>query len=253
MAGNPVALNNVSNVEGTKTRIKTMQRLYKLGPYDQMSVLVKGGLDSAHAVARMGRNTFISKYGDALGGSTAANTIHGKALDVQAKAITLLAEHGLASYKVPMFMLPDEATREVEGIPEWSTLFGSLDLCKCEHCRSVYSPAAYLVDLLHFLKDRPSKISSKSVKDVLFDRRPDLGEIELTCENTSTPLPYVDLVNEILENAVSPFPLFPPSPSVPFILDPDLEDDLNEQKVLELALKDAFNPRVERSKKIATR
>ena len=30
-------------------------------------------------------------------------------------------------------------------------LFGSLDYCECEHCRSVLSPAAYLVDLLHFL------------------------------------------------------------------------------------------------------
>jgi len=25
----------------------------------------------------------------------------------------------------------------------------------------------------------------------------------LTCENTNTPLPYVDLVDEVLENAVS--------------------------------------------------
>jgi hypothetical protein len=43
-----------------------------------------------------------------------------------------------------------------------------------------------------------------SAKEILFKRRPDIGEIELTCENTNTPLPYVDLVNEVLENAVSP-------------------------------------------------
>ena len=36
-----------------------------------------------------------------------------------------------------------------------------------------------------------------------FSRRPDLGEIELTCKNTNTELPYVDLVLEILETAVA--------------------------------------------------
>ena len=29
-------------------------------------------------------------------------------------------------------------------------LFGSLDFCECDHCRSVLSPAAYLVDILKF-------------------------------------------------------------------------------------------------------
>ena len=35
-------------------------------------------------------------------------------------------------------------------------------------------------------------------------RRWDIGEIELTCENTNTALPHIDLVNEILEQAVAP-------------------------------------------------
>ena len=35
--------------------------------------------------------------------------------------------------------------------PTMETLFGSLDFCECEHCRSVLSPAAYLVDLLRFI------------------------------------------------------------------------------------------------------
>ena len=30
-------------------------------------------------------------------------------------------------------------------------------------------------------------------------RRPDLGALPLTCENTNTAMPYIDLVNEILE------------------------------------------------------
>ncbi|HYC29327.1 MAG TPA: hypothetical protein VEB42_10930, partial [Chitinophagaceae bacterium] len=35
--------------------------------------------------------------------------------------------------------------------------------------------------------------------DALMARRPDLGNLPLTCENTNTALPYIDIVNEILE------------------------------------------------------
>ncbi len=51
---------------------------------------------------------------------------------------------------------------------------------------------------------RPAQATGTFAKDVLFARRPDFGEIQLTCENTNTVLPYVDLVNEVLEEAVSP-------------------------------------------------
>ncbi|HEY6402591.1 MAG TPA: neuraminidase-like domain-containing protein, partial [Blastocatellia bacterium] len=42
----------------------------------------------------------------------------------------------------------------------------------------------------------------KNALDMLFERRSDIGEIQLSCQNTNSLLPYIDLVNEILENAV---------------------------------------------------
>src|SRR5690606_39020371 len=42
-----------------------------------------------------------------------------------------------------------------------------------------------------------------TVKDILFARRPDLGFIELNCDNALTPLPYVDVVCEVLEKAIA--------------------------------------------------
>jgi hypothetical protein len=233
----PDALANVQDVKGTKQRIQAIQRIYKLAPrYTQASALLKGGLDSAHAITRMGENVFLAKYGDAVGGQAQAKMVYAKAQQVQALALNLFTEFGLSANKVPIKVAPDEAVLEVEGVPEWSTLFGSLELCECEHCRSVYSPAAYLVDVLHFLKDRPSKVVGKNAKDVLFLRRPDLGEIELTCENTNTPLPYVDLVNEALEHAVAPCPTF-----APFNLPAAVEANLNSRN-LSPDLSNAFNP-----------
>ena len=38
---------------------------------------------------------------------------------------------------------------------------------------------------------------------MLLGRRPDLADLPLTCENTLTPLPYIDLVNELLEARIT--------------------------------------------------
>ena len=84
---------------------------------------------------------------------------------------------------------------------DWETLFGSLDFCECWHCRLVLSPAAYFVDLLQFLARADA--GERSALDALLERRPDLAHIRLNCENTNTVLPYIDLVNEVLENAVT--------------------------------------------------
>ena len=64
------------------------------------------------------------------------------------------------------------------------------------------SPAAYLVDLLAWLAARPSHVSAGTALEVLLRRRPGLGTLELSCENTNTQLPYLDLVLEILEGAI---------------------------------------------------
>jgi hypothetical protein len=92
----------------------------------------------------------------------------------------------------------------IKTLPNWAELFGNLELCDCEHCRSVLSPAAYFVDLLHFLQRGSKNTSGKSPYEVLTEiYRPDLPHIKLSCENTNTPIPYIDLVNEILEYYVA--------------------------------------------------
>ncbi|MDF2866749.1 MAG: 5-hydroxyisourate hydrolase, partial [Gammaproteobacteria bacterium] len=69
-------------------------------------------------------------------------------------------------------------------------------------CRSVLGPAAYFADLLMFLSARKTINPALSVKDKLFKRRSDLGFLELNCANALTPLPYIDVVCEVLEEVV---------------------------------------------------
>ncbi|KAH8891961.1 hypothetical protein GQ53DRAFT_841289 [Thozetella sp. PMI_491] len=74
-------------------------------------------------------------------------------------------------------------------------LFGESVFSECEECNSVLSPAAYLVDLLHSLPP--------NARDELKARRSDIWDIGLSCENTNTEIPLIDLANEVLEAYLS--------------------------------------------------
>ncbi|RIK36816.1 MAG: hypothetical protein DCC55_26150, partial [Chloroflexi bacterium] len=81
------------------------------------------------------------------------------------------------------------------NLPSYEELFGDLDFNKGDQARAVYSPAAYLADLLQLLDDKFEKHS-------LAQRRIGLKKIPLDAENTFTEVPYLDIVNEVLENTL---------------------------------------------------
>lgn len=84
------------------------------------------------------------------------------------------------------------------NLPTYAGLFGNIDFKTGDQYRSVYSPAAYLADLLQVLDDEfdPDTID--------FDgRRADVKMVDLDAENTITLIPYLDIVNEILEGRIA--------------------------------------------------
>ncbi len=82
----------------------------------------------------------------------------------------------------------------IKDLPGYEELFGALDFKKGDEARSVYSPAAYLADLLQLIDDFFENADHR-------ERRPDIDNIRLDGENTFTPLPYLDIVIELLEKA----------------------------------------------------
>ena len=208
-------------------QLQRLQRLYQLSPAPrQMESLLELGLDSAYEIAtRASRDKFIELYGEPLGGAGPAGTIHDKATGIHADIMYAFTElWQFQSGPTPNVLSGTaESVQKVKETAAYSELFGNLDLCECEHCRSVYSPAAYLVDLLAFL-DVPKKSAKPNPLDVLIGnesklltgRRPDIAHIQLTCENTHTRIPYLDIVIEILESYIEhnrPFPFNrPPTP-----------------------------------------
>ena len=91
----------------------------------------------------------------------------------------------------------------LKSIDGFEDLFGAQDYCRCEECLSVLSPAAYFVDLMQFIDVNIRKVVFIGAKANhaldLFQRRSDLWSLPLTCENTHTLVPYLQIVNEILE------------------------------------------------------
>ncbi|APA06000.1 hypothetical protein sscle_01g007700 [Sclerotinia sclerotiorum 1980 UF-70] len=82
----------------------------------------------------------------------------------------------------------------------------------CEECCSVTSLSAYFADLMNLLSNTTptgevSKVhdppgTRNSLLNHLSRRRPDLRKLELTCANSQTMIPYISLVNEVLESFI---------------------------------------------------
>jgi peptidoglycan hydrolase-like protein with peptidoglycan-binding domain len=197
--------------------LQRAQRLFKLstGP-ESFKALFASGLDSAHAIAQVPRQTFIAQWGEQVG-KLDAMMIHSRAQSTSASALQVYvalrdalsgghpqaldlvnAETKTSSPQTINAEIRKAAEPLLKAIPYWESLFGPQELCDCKHCRSVLSPAAYLVDLLHFLEGPALDVLIGS--KTMLGRRPDIAQLKLSCENTNTSLPYVDLVNEVLES-----------------------------------------------------
>ncbi len=108
----------------------------------------------------------------------------------------------------------------------YDSIFGDLNFKKGEDARSVYSPAAYLADLLQLLDDYFEKDKDT---DALLDfdkRRADIKKLLLNEEKTFQSVPYLDIVNKLLGEKVGDVPFQKLlSKSFPFNLPFDLENE----------------------------
>lgn len=240
---------SVEEQKEIETRVEQLQRLYQLTPSDgALQVLDKLDLSSAHDITAFTYEAFMEVFAADFPSRLEQELVYRKAQQIEAVTFNLVTMARQMATAPPLYATfpapasPPETRREqakanlIKHYPSLETLFGSLDFCECEHCRSVLSPAAYLVDLLHFLdpdpkdwkkfvdrwrekhNDVPYPFKDKADVErwenehgieydpnkmmpynILTARRPDLPYLPLTCENTHTALPYIDLVNEILE------------------------------------------------------
>jgi len=193
--------------------LKTLHRLYQITPSSEsLQAAVKLGFTSARDIASYSRDQFLGKYSIYIPPGE-GEIVFGQAQTVSSVTFNFFALAKQLDTTAPAYAISASESdfqkaknAIVQQFPTMASLFGNLDFCQCDDCRSVLSPAAYFVDVLEFLNKSGANSKGYTPLDVLIGkdtvvpgRRPDLAALPLSCENTNTAMPYIDLVNEILE------------------------------------------------------
>ena len=194
-----------------KAQIERLQRVYRITTHDTaQAALLRNGLHSAAQIVRYQEADFVARFAGEMGGKRPARQAYVRSQQVHSAALGIAVGH-LTARAAPaigtggMILGGAGVVRAADPViayPDLEGLFGAMDYCGCADCRSILSPAAYLVDLLHFTNKLPP-LTGANPQVVLLARRPDIAHLPLTCENTNTPIPYIDVVNETLEYVVA--------------------------------------------------
>lgn len=199
-----IGMHPVTGNDANAAAAKKYQRLYFLSPdTERWTAMAEIGAShsSAHSIVKQGKIAFVADFAESLGGAEVAEEVF-----LLAKSRTLTASLGLAMLNPGLHawgnitgqVSPRESGPDI--VPEYDSVFNEAN-CSCDPALTLTSPAAYLVDLLSWVESVEEGSDLESDQKLL-GRRPDLGLIQLSSDNTNKPLPYIDLVNEILETAV---------------------------------------------------
>lgn len=199
----------VTDEAALRSDLEPYQRLLRMvgGKPDAIETMRIDGMHSASSITSISQDSFISTYSTALGGDCAAKTVYATAEAI--KAVITMNAVSFSSSDATTYVYPPNRPIQIADLdapdpvahPDLVTLFGNQNYCTCGHCSSLYSPSAYFVDVLNFLKKHNASAAS-GVYDELIRRRSDLIHIDLTCQNANTAMPYIDLVNEVLETRI---------------------------------------------------
>lgn len=203
-------------------RTLALTRRHTVEATSAMLSLMNSGFDSASIVAGTPAEAFILELTNTQHPQSTWLAIHNRAISIQRCNLCVVDAlyntakgSGMAVLDGPMTPAArlDTINKAAGGAfrnVNLSTLFQDLESESCDECNSVNSPAAYFVELLQFLRNNNVQSGhvglSKAVMDTtlgrLFARRPDLGDLQLTCENTTIVMPYLDLANEVMESYI---------------------------------------------------
>ncbi len=191
-------------VDPIKATIRTFQRMRAVaGGIDGAMTLLAAGFSSATEIARQRLSEIQALPGlSGRRGEQIWETARTLAADAALYASGIIDEVGAANGPAPT-LPPPSVTQSFSSLDGYASLFGNQSYCDCAHCASVLGPAAYFVDLMDFVRREVGAQLPPGAPMTLRRRRPDLWTFPLTCSATTTPVPTLTIVNEVLENAVA--------------------------------------------------
>lgn len=187
---------------------RTYQRVMSVADdLDDAAALVAAGYRSAYTIATSDVATLAKRAGiDAARAEAYFGRAKGIMIGVTGHLGMVVDGIASGAQNLPVGNAAPPIEGYLKEIPGFAEFFGNQDYCNCSHCQSILSPAAYFVDLMCFVEEQVTQpyFATRANHPLnLKVRRPDLWTTELTCDNTNQPIPYLVIVNEILENAVA--------------------------------------------------
>lgn len=199
--------------ETVRTALMPLQNIIRItgGLPQTVIALIKDNMRSAAHIAAISEDEFTGRFLESFNGDMEkARGAYNRAVHTSRLHLLAKAEMQSSAYLTSVFPMTaasqDNAPAALAApsgpvaTPDVQTLFGNMDLCSCSECSSMYSPGAYFTDILHFIQKKLG--SPAQAFEELKRRRPDLVNIDLSCKNANTSLPYIDLVNELLEKVI---------------------------------------------------
>jgi hypothetical protein len=191
--------------------LKIHQRLLRVGVNSPTATRLRAnGFHSAHHIAAVPEHKFIREYARLFNGDQEqARLTHQRAVQIKArlKHVWANVRDAVAShhYRATLFHnVAPSLLDYFQGMPSYQDLFGGLDYCECKHCNSIFSPAAYFLDIMRITDEEITHYNAGTIPDTLKleGRRPDLFNLPLNCANTDTPVPYLQVVNQVLKSRI---------------------------------------------------
>src|SRR6202000_2337224 len=169
-----------------------------------IEALERSGLGSACQIAAMPERKFVATFA----GSDAAEPerlreVHQRAV-LRRNGIHNLVETVRGRIASPYARalrsdnLPAATEAYFADIPSYQEMFGGLNYCTCEHCLSVFGPAAYFLNVMSVIDDYITAPNTIPPGYSLRERRPDLFARKLTCANTNDLVPFLRIAEDIV-------------------------------------------------------
>ena len=157
LSANGGALDGLADPQKLRLELKRLQRTFRITQrYQSARSLLNKGWDSALIIAETPFSRFQEAVRADLGGFDEAKEHYSRSKQIAANTGYIYGtisqfknDSWPAAIGSPNVLI---LLQGFDGVANWETLFGSIDFCKCEHCRSVYGPAAYFVDVLQLLR-----------------------------------------------------------------------------------------------------
>ncbi|KAI3317660.1 hypothetical protein HD806DRAFT_526901 [Xylariaceae sp. AK1471] len=150
---------------------------------EDIGTLLSLGFQSAYVISRISKEQFVSRTASRIDRSAA------EVIWTRSKTFVLRNQDAW----ITGLRLKNEAP--LAGTSMKVATPSAVQITECAECSSVTSPTAK--------RQAQQRSSTPTLLNKLFERRSDLGDLVLSCANTKTPIPLIDLANEALESIVS--------------------------------------------------